>query len=488
MAENTASMDGKGIEERLLDYVSDAIGGEGSVVVISGGSGPERHSIMAHVLDEAEVMGCLVRTCDCADPGADGQPLIEALSTLTNNVGGSIRLVPVMSDGAATLGDRSYRAEMAGLDVLLSAARENPILLAIERIEAADLATISIFSFLARNIEEANVLMIVATRSPDEDPLLVQKLASLKREVLVHDLHLHGGGAEPKEDEPPVRHGVVVRTEDEASCISSAIVQQIIVLIASSQNSLASGNTSASVSDARSALVSSASISHHGLVLDANIALGAALMQTGREGEALEAFDRAIRLSIILGEPLSQYFARIKRAELLLFSIGESDSACQEAAAAEEISRQWLEIGTRIEPLTMKALIEARNGRREHAEKAFREASGILENEPVDMFILERMLLAMAAATLLETRFDLGGMNVRYDEAAVLATGTDFPEYWGAIVSFQRAHALLRSSRPREAKAYLDEACMRFGRLCNEVQSSRAKRAAEGNDVGIMLE
>ena len=292
----------------------------------------------------------------------------------------------------------------------------------------------------------------------------------------------------PNGNEPLVRHRVIVRTADETSCISSAIVQQINGLIVSSQNSLASGNTSASVSDARSALVSAASIGHHGLVLDANIALGSALMQSGREREALEALDRAIRLSIIVGEPLSQYLARVKRAELLLFSIGEPDSACTEAAAAEEISRQRLENGTRIEPLALKALIEARNGRRERAEISFCEASGMLENEPVGAYILERMLLAMAAAMLLESRFDLGGMNVRYDEAAVLATGTVFPEYWAAIVSFQRANSLLRLRRPREAKAHLDEACLRFGGLCNEVQSSRAKRASQGSDVGIMLD
>lgn len=481
-------MDGNGTEERLLDYVGDAIGGEGSVVVISGGSGPERRLIIARVLEGAEGMGCLVRACDCAGPGIDGQPLIEALSALTENVGGSVVSVPIKALGTATPEDRSYRAEMAGLEVLLSVARENPVVLAIERTEEADLATLSIFSFLARNVGGTNVLMIVATRTADGDKLLVQKLESLRRDVLVHELHLHGGEAEPKESEPPVRHGVMVRMEDEAGCISSAIVQQINGLIASSRNSLASGNTSASVSDARSALVSSASIGHHGLVLDANIALGSALMQSGREREALEALDRAIRLSIIVGEPLSQYFARVKRAELLLFSIGEPDSACGEAAAAEEISRQRLETGTRIEPLALKALIEAGSGRREHAERAFCEASGMLEKEPVGTFILERMLLAIAAAMLLESRFDLDGMNVRYDEAAVLATGTEFPEYWAAIVSFQRAYSLLRLRRPREAKAHLDEARLRFGRLGNEVQSSRAKRVAEGSDVGIMLE
>ncbi len=479
-------MDGKGIEERLLDHVGDAVGGDGSVVIISGGSGPERHSIITRVLEEAEGMGCLVRTCDCADPGIEGQPLIEALSALNKNVGGSVVSVPIMALGIATPEGRSYRAEMTGLEVMLSVARENPVVLAIERIEEADLATISMFSFLARNVGGTNVLMILATRSAEEDELLVQKLESLRRDVLVHELHLIGG-AEPK-SEPPVRHGFVVRMADESSCISSEIVQQISDLIASSQNSLAAGNTSVSVSDARSALVSSASIGHHGLVLDANIALGSALMQSGREREALEALDRAIRLSIIVGESSAQYFARLKRAELLLLSIGEPDSACEEAAAAEKISRQRLETGTIIEPLALKALIEAGNGRREHAEKAFCEASSMLEKEPVGAFILERMLLAMAAALLLESRFDLAGMNLRYDEAAVLATGTAFPEYWAAIVSFQRARSLLRLRRPREAKAHLDEACLRFGRLCNEVQSARAKRAAEGSDVGIMLE
>ena len=63
------------------------------------------------------------------------------------------------------------------------------------------------------------------------------------------------------------------------------------------------------------------------------------------------------------------------------------------------------------------AMIEARNGRRDRAEKAFCDASGMLETRPTDRLILERMLLALAAALLLESRHDLVGMNARYGEA-----------------------------------------------------------------------
>jgi tetratricopeptide (TPR) repeat protein len=213
-----------------------------------------------------------------------------------------------------------------------------------------------------------------------------------------------------------------------------------------------------------------------------------ALTQAGRENESLDVLDHAIDLATTVGEPLSQFLARIRRSELLLFSVGEPDSAFVEAASAGELWSQTREEALRIEPLALMAIVEARNGRKDRAEKAFCDAAGLLEKQPVDKLVLERMMLSLAAAMLLESRHDLNGMNARYGEAMVLAAGTDSPEYWGATISLQHGRSLLRLSRPKEARAHLEEASRRFDRLGNAVQSARVKRAVEESKVGPVLD
>jgi hypothetical protein len=59
------SPDASDIEECLKSLVCDAIGGTGSFSLISSGSADQRHAIIAHVLMEAEEMGCLTAICDC---------------------------------------------------------------------------------------------------------------------------------------------------------------------------------------------------------------------------------------------------------------------------------------------------------------------------------------------------------------------------------------------------------------------------------------
>jgi tetratricopeptide (TPR) repeat protein len=230
------------------------------------------------------------------------------------------------------------------------------------------------------------------------------------------------------------------------------------------------------------------SIGHYGLLLDSYTALGVALTQQGQEKEALEAFDQAIALAMTVGELLPQHLARIRRAELLHFSVGESDSAFAEAVRAQELWSRSPEDLHRIEPLALMAIIEARNGRRDRAERSFCEASLMLEPQPADQLMLERTLLAMAAALLLESRHDLNGMKARYAEAGVLATGTDSPGYWAAAVSLQHAESLLRLRRPREAKVQLEEASGRFALLGNAVQSARAQRALRESESGPALD
>jgi hypothetical protein len=477
-----ATDDRKDIEERLLDHVSDAIGGEGSVTVLSRGSTDGRGEIVSHVLEEAEGMGCLVIRHDCSKPSSDR----SLAAKIAGSVSPSSDVVAARHAAAeAPHEDRSYRAEMAILDMLRSATRENAVVLAMEELGRADRATLDLFGFLARNVGGREILIIGTTGSLDDDPDISSLIAGIGAYSLVHSVHLHGpdSGEGPG---PAVSHeGRHAGAVGDKVTAPSSQAMAITANLRSSRDLLAAGNATGSEREARKALEGSRAIGHHGLELDSRMALGLALTHMGREGEALEAFDDAAALARTLGEATSWHMAMMRRSELKLFSIGEPDSAVVDPAAAPQ---SLLEERFGIEPLAITALVEAWGGRRDRAERAFCEASESIERFPVDSLILERLLLAMAAASLLEGRFDLAGMNLRYQEAQVLATGTEHPLYWGPTVSLQRGRSLLRLKRPSDAKAQMEEAARGFEELGNQVQSARARRATDDSDKGIMLD
>jgi tetratricopeptide (TPR) repeat protein len=236
------------------------------------------------------------------------------------------------------------------------------------------------------------------------------------------------------------------------------------------------------------ALVDATAIDHHGLVLDSLLTMGIALTQAGRDGEALQAYDRAIGLATTFGEMINQRKARLERSELLLFSIGELESASNEAGIADLLSQRSGDLSLRVEPLALAAIIQARNGRPDRAEKIFCEAAIILDKCPLDTLVLERTMLALAAAMMLESRKDLAGMRERYAEAEVLASGTAHPEYWIAVVKMQYGGSLKRQKRPMEARPILEDAAQRFDHLRNPVQSARARRAADVSDTNTSLD
>jgi hypothetical protein len=489
MAESREPGDATSIEERLIDQVGDAIGGEGSLSFLSGGSVGHRHSVIAHVLEEAVVMGCLVAVCDCARSAKDIEPLTAALYALDKGVSGGTQTAKPRMPPAPIPAERSYRAEMAGLNTLRSIARNDPVVLVVEGLETADKATIKMLLFLARNIGDMNVLMIATHRSLEEDQLIVEGIEGIRHEALVHDLHIHSLVGDPKEDEVPIRHPAAVQNV-EMGGVSAPLPSATLITerISSSHAALASGNVRGSIDHAQAALSDSICIGHYGLMIDSYLALGVALTQAGRERGSLDALDHAIGLAMTVGEVRSQHAARVRRSELLLFSVGEPDSAYTEAASAAALWSMTPAEPLRIEPLALMAIVQAGNGRRDRAERAFCDASDMLESQPADKLALERMMLALAAALLLESRQDLSGMNKIYGEAVVLATGTDSPEYWAAMVSLQQGRSLLRLRRPRESKSHLDDATRRFDGLGNAVQSARVKRAAEESEVGPVLD
>ena len=489
MGLNMISHDASGIEEKLTEKVCDAIGGVGSLSFISGGSVEHRHAIITQVLIEVEVLGCLTAKCDCTLSMSGTDPLVAAVSALMTVTGGKAEAHSALPMDDTWPSDRSYRMEMDAWDLMRSLTAENTVLIVVEEIGAADQTTLNLFGFLAKNIGGMNAIMIATHSTIGEDRLLQELLEELRRDIPVNEHHLHEVDSVQSSDQVLIRHEAPAQRDTTGtSGRFSSTSLEIERHISSSQVALAQGNVLNSILDARSALDDALSVRHYGLMLDSYIALGNALTQAGKEGESLGALDRAIDLAIMIGEPLSQYAARLRKSELLLFSTGEPDFALLEAIIAGEIGSRTADEVRRIEPLALMAIIEARNGRRDRAEMAFCDASVMLEKQPADKLVHERMLLALAAAILLESRHDLAGMNARYGEADVLATGTHSPAYWSATILLQRGRSLLGLRRPREAKIYLDESARQFDRLGNIVQYARAQRAAEESETGPVLD
>ena len=485
MAERTASLEAKGMEAKLLDQVVDAIGGQGSLIVVSGGSIEDRHALITQVGAEAEGMGCLVAISDCSR-SSSSEPIAESLMALDVTMGGKVTATTM---SGAPRSDRSYAEEMAMLEILRSACSDNPVIVAIEEIGESSLSSIDMLCFLARNIGGISSAIIVTHRSLELDPLLVRRLEMLGHEMSVHKHHIHTRGGKETNDGLPIEHRPIHQAglQSITDPVSPVLVQ-IAEQIRSAEEALASGDPIASITRSEIAWQNSVSVGHYGFKLDSQIAMGAAMTQAGWEKEALRTLGQAVDLAGTLGELRSQYMVHIKRSELLLFGLGEPDSAGAEAGIAEEISTHSLEEPLRIEPLSLRAIIEAVIGRQERAEAAFCEATTLLEKQPIEALVLERTLLALAAAMFLEARHDLNGMNQRYAEAEILAGGTTYSVYWEAVVSLQRGRSLLRLKRPQEAKGHMDRAADRFDRLGNTIQSARARKAVEVSEERIMLD
>ena len=337
MAENEEPTYAAETVERLIDQLGDAVGGAGSFTIISGGSSAQRRLVVDQALLEAEGMGCLVSRCSGARSGNGREPLGGALYDLLTITAGGHAEISLPDLVVSAQEGRSYRAEMACLDMLRSLSRDNTVMLVLEDIESTGLDTITVLRFLARNIGGLNVLMVATHRSPEDDLILLGELDDIKHSALVHELHVHGT-ADGEEDVSPILHeSAVQRIEEASGNLPHPSVGRITGLIDRSRSALGSGDVAVSIDNARSALEGSRSIGHNGLMIDAYLSLGHALGHEGMEKEALEAFDQAIGLSATVGEAMPQYLAHVAKSELLLFSVGEPDTAFAEALSAAEL-------------------------------------------------------------------------------------------------------------------------------------------------------
>jgi DNA-binding CsgD family transcriptional regulator/tetratricopeptide (TPR) repeat protein len=191
----------------------------GRTIVIGGEAGIGKSRLAGAVIDlaverdYAALIGACLPTGSGSVPYA---PFVEALRELTRSVepgrlAGLLgpareeigRLLPEIgrpaAPGRATPVD-PIEADRAGqgrlfeavLTILERLAREQPIVLAIEDVQWADVGTRSLITFLSRNLRRQPVLLLLTVRTDDLDPLLptVRMLAELERQPWVERIEL----------------------------------------------------------------------------------------------------------------------------------------------------------------------------------------------------------------------------------------------------------------------------------------------------------
>ena len=171
------------------------------------------------------------------------------------------------------------------LDILRSVTNENTVIIALEELGMADLATIYIFLFLARNIQGMNALIIATHPAVDEDRFLVDAIESISGDVLVHDLHLHAADGTGG-DKGQIRHDAV--SDGAGMATSSSLVAGIdgAGLLSFNGRSVLGGRCRCR----RPCRTGAPGFDRHrslGLVLDSYMALGMALTQAGRRRNRL---------------------------------------------------------------------------------------------------------------------------------------------------------------------------------------------------------
>jgi AAA ATPase domain/Adenylate and Guanylate cyclase catalytic domain len=201
--------------ERLLD---DARGGDRQVVLLSGEPGIGKTRLCTNVAIEARGSGVLVLYGRCdEDVGAPYAPWVEALGHYVEHApqdvleahadrhGGDLaRLVPSVSRRVENLppprdSDPETERYMwwgAVTDLIEEASREQPVVLILDDLHAADKETVSLLMWLASSGAAMRLLLLATYRETDitrRHPLS-ELLAGLRREPGVTRIQLTGLG------------------------------------------------------------------------------------------------------------------------------------------------------------------------------------------------------------------------------------------------------------------------------------------------------
>ena len=193
---------------RLVELLDAAIGGSGSTALIGADAGLGKSALLREFLGRARERGARVLFGECSEIEARRPfgPVIDAFAAAGMALPEVMR---VGGPGAQSVSElERYRAHAGLADALASAARSQPLVLAIDDLHWADEATLELVPYLARKLRPARVLVVAAYRTDElhRTHPLNRVLAELSRARLANDI--------------PLRH----LTEDEtAALISGAL-------------------------------------------------------------------------------------------------------------------------------------------------------------------------------------------------------------------------------------------------------------------------
>ena len=199
MRVSSPTLIGRGRElARVLAASEAARAGHSAVVLVAGEAGVGKTRFLREVIHRFRDAGGYVLEGGCVQVGTDGLPygpLIEALRGLSSDSSepdldallGSgraelARLMPHLEhegEGALTQGPLDGSAQGRLFEHLLllfgRLAAQRPLMVAMEDIHWADRSTLDLLAFLARNLRQARVIVLVTYRTDELDrshPLL----------------------------------------------------------------------------------------------------------------------------------------------------------------------------------------------------------------------------------------------------------------------------------------------------------------------------
>jgi class 3 adenylate cyclase len=172
--------------------LTDAIGGRGQVTLVAGEAGQGKSALLRLFDERARAAGARVMLGECTEVEARRPfgPFIDAL------VAASLPLPEELAGGPGAMAAvevERYRVHAGFARTLAAAARENPLVLAIEDLHWADEATLELVPYLARKLRGERMLLLATYRSDELHRLhpLNHLLAELARGRLAREIKLH---------------------------------------------------------------------------------------------------------------------------------------------------------------------------------------------------------------------------------------------------------------------------------------------------------
>ena len=165
--------------------LNDMLAGRGSLVLVSGEAGIGKTALIQSIAVEAEAAGAVVRTSACYDLTATPpyRPWLDLMSGLAAD-GDDVPL-PVADADGETRRAASHEALLSrAFDFLADAASQQPLVLIIDDIHWADTSSLDFLRYVARQLGDLRLLLIVTYRDTELDRQhpLRQQLPVLVRE------------------------------------------------------------------------------------------------------------------------------------------------------------------------------------------------------------------------------------------------------------------------------------------------------------------